>query len=92
MKRQLAILTLLASTIYGATAYTRPHEPAGRMLHGFLHHIKQALPEFPRVPFSGLLKFDNDYQPRPSLHPLEVVPPAATGYTPEELSEIYSSH
>ena len=47
-----------------------------------------------KVPFSGLLDWDgvNDYQPRPTLRPLEVVSPAAAGYSPEELSEIYRSH
>lgn len=34
----------------------------------------------------------NGYQPRPTLKPLEVVSPAAAGYTPAELSEIYPSH
>ena len=92
MKRHIAILALFAALLYGMTAYTRPHEPAGKYLHGtILPGIKNALPECPRVPFSGLLKFEDDYQPRPTLRPLEVVPANNTPYTPEELAEIYPS-
>lgn len=90
MKRHIAILALIAALIYGTAAYTRPHEPAGRALHGFINSMKQSMPESPRVPFSGLLQL-NDYQPRPTLQPLEVVSPAAAGYSPEELAEIYPS-
>ena len=89
MKRHIAILALFAALIYGMTAYTRPHEPAGRALHEALDAMPTV--ELPRVPFSGLLKLD-DYQPRPTLRPLEVVSPADAGYTPAELSEIYPSH
>lgn len=72
MKNTLALilLAITALGIYAFAAYTRPHEPAGRILHGWL----------------------NGYQPRPTLKPLEVVSPAAAGYTPAELSEIYPSH
>lgn len=72
MKNTLTIifLVLLGILTYAYAAYTRPHEPAGRILHGWL----------------------NGYQPRPTLKPLEVVSPAAAGYTPAELSEIYPSH
>ena len=89
MKRYIAILALIASLIYGAAAYTRPHEPAGRALHAFLDSCTV---EAPKLPFSGLLKWNNGYQPRPTAQPLEVVSPAAAGYTPAELSEIYPSH
>lgn len=93
MKKNIAILATLAAMIYGATAYTRPHEPAGRWIHQTaLPAIKDAMPELPRLPFSGLLKWSNDYQPRPTLQPLEVVPASATPYTPAELAEIYPSH
>lgn len=89
MKRNIAILTLIAATIYGMAAYTRPHEPAGRALHEAL----DALPtvELPHIPFSGLLDWDgvNDYEPRPTLRKLEVVPATDTPYSPEELAEIY---
>jgi hypothetical protein len=92
MKRELAILTLIAATIYGMAAYTRPQEPAGKYLHGtILPGIRAALPECPRVPFSGLLQL-NGYQHRPTGKPLEVVPATATPYSPEELAEIYSTH
>lgn len=88
MKRHIAILALIAATIYGMAAYTRPHEPAGRALHEALDAMPTV--ELPRVPFSGLLKLD-DYQPRPTLRPLEVVPATDTPYSPEELAEIYPS-
>ena len=92
MKRDIAILAMLAALIYGAAAYTRPHEPAGKYLHGtILHGIRAALPECPRVPFSGLLQL-NGYQHRPTGQPLEVVPASATPYTPAELAEIYPSY
>lgn len=57
--------------------------------------IKRATHEAIRkIPFSNLLDWDgvNDYHPRPTLQPLEVVSPAAAGYTPAELAEIYPSH
>lgn len=87
MKRHLAILALFAALTYGLAAYTRPHEPAGRALHTLLDSCTV---ELPKLPFSGLLKLD-DYQPRPTLRPLEVVPANDTPYTPEELAEIYPS-
>lgn len=89
MKRHIAILALFAALIYGMTAYTRPHEPAGRALHEALDAMPTV--ELPRVPFSGLLDWDgvNDYQPRPTLKRLEVVPATDTPYSPEELEEIY---
>lgn len=93
MKRHIAILALFAALLYGMTAYTRPHEPAGRWMHQTaIPVIKEVMPELPRLPFSGLLNWENEYQPRPTLRPLEVVSPADAGYTPEELSEIYPSH
>ena len=47
-----------------------------------------------KIPFSGLLDWDgvNDYTPRPTLRPLEVVSPAASGYTHDDLNEIYPTH
>jgi len=92
MKRHLAILALFAALLYGMTAYTRPHEPAGRWLHHTAFPaIKDTMPELPRIPFSGLLKWENEYQPRPTLKRLEVVPATETPYTPEEIAEIYPS-
>lgn len=92
MKRQLAVLALFSALIYGATAYTRPESPPGVFLHSFDAPISAACKRAVRsIPFSGLLDWDgmNDYQPRPTKRPLEVVSPAAAGYTPEELAEIY---
>ena len=89
MTRTLAILALFAALIYGAAAYTRPHEPAGRALHDLLDSCTI---ELPKLPFSGLLNWNNGYQSRPTAQPLEVVSPDAAGYSPEELSEIYPTH
>lgn len=92
MKRHIAILALLAALLYGMAAYTRPNEPAGKYLHEtILPGIRAAMPECPRVPFSGLLQL-NGYQHRPTGEQLEVVPATATPYTPEELAEIYPTH
>lgn len=92
MNRHIAILALIGALIYGTAAYTRPHEPAGRWLHQTaIPAVKEALPEFPRVPFSGLLQL-NGYQHRPTGQPLQVVPATDTPYSPAELSEIYPTH
>lgn len=91
MKRHIAILALFGALIYGTAAYTRPQEPAGRALHSLLDPIGEALPECPRVPFSGLLQL-NGYQHRPTGQPLEVVPATDTPYTAEELAEIFPTH
>ena len=94
MKTNIAILSIIAAIIYGAAAYTRPHEPAGKLLHAALDELPTV--ELPRVPFSGLLKWEeddeDDFSPRPTLRPLEVVPSSGTPYTPQELSEIYPSN
>jgi len=84
MKRHLAILALFAALTYGFAAYTRPHEPAGRALHSAL------LTWCPTIARPELEP--NEYTPRPTLRPLQVVSPAAAGYTAEELAEIYPSH
>lgn len=92
MKRAIATLTLFAALLYGMTAYTRPNEPAGKWLHGTaIPAVKEALPDCPRIPFSGLMQL-NGYQHRPTGGQLEVVPATDTPYTPEELSEIYKSY
>lgn len=83
-------LVALATLTYCVTAYTRPHEPAGRALHAALRHLPEV--DLPRIPFSGLLNWQNGYQPRPTLRPLQTVPATDTPYTPEELSEIYPTH
>jgi len=84
MKRHLAILALFAALTYGFAAYTRPHEPAGRALHSAL---RTWCPTIARPELEP-----NEYTPRPTLRPLQVVSPAAAGYTAEELAEIYPSH
>ena len=84
MKRPLAILALFAALAYGLAAYTRPHEPAGRALHSALRTWCPAIARPELEP--------NEYQPRPTLRPLQTVPATDTPYTPEELSEIYPSH
>ena len=95
MKKELASLALFAALIYGATEYTRPETAPGKALHNTIDPaLSRAIKRVQRLPFIRLLDWDgvNYYQPRPTLQRLEVVNPAATGYTPEELSEIYSSH
>ena len=82
MKRHIAILALIAATIYGAAAYTRPQEPAGRALQNFLRTWCPTLARPETQP--GLH--------RPTLRPLQAVPASATPYTPEEPAEIYPSH
>lgn len=86
MKNTPAIIGLccLAALTYGLTAYTRPHEPAGRALHSAL---RTWCPTIARPELQP-----NEYTPRPTLRPLQVVPASSTPYTPEELAEIYRSH
>lgn len=91
MKNYIALFSI-AAAIYLGAAYTRPHEPAGKWLHGTaIPAMQETLPECPRMPFSGLLQL-NGYQHRPTGQPLQVVSPAAAGYTAEELAEIYPTH
>lgn len=86
MNKHTPILGLiaLAALTYGYTAYTRPHEPAGRALHAALRTWCPAIARPELEP--------NEYTPRPTLRPLQVVPASATPYTPEELAEIYPTH
>ena len=90
MKKQIAILSIIGAIIYGTSAYTRPHEPAGRALHAAIDNLPKV--ELPRIPFSGLLRIESEYEPRPTLQTLETVPASATPYTAAELAEIYPSH
>ena len=93
MKRQLAILALFAALIYGAAAYTRPESAPGAYIHAAIDPaVSKAVKSFQRLPYVRLLNWENEYQPRPTLKRLEVVPATDTPYTPEELSEIYPSH
>lgn len=82
MLRPLAFLALFAALIYGAAAYTRPQEPAGRALQNLLRTW---------CPTLARPELKPSYH-RPSLRPLEIVPASATPYTPAELSEIYPTH
>lgn len=75
-------LCCLAALTYGYTAYTRPHEPAGRALHSALRTWCPTLAH----------PAPSEYQPRPTLRPLQTVPASETPYTPAELAEIYPSH
>lgn len=54
--------------------------------------IKEQVHRVQRLPFVNLLNWENGYQPRTTLRPLEVVSPAAAGYTPEEFAEIYPTN
>lgn len=94
MKTYLALFSI-AAALYLSAAYTRPETAPGEYLHNTIDPaVSGAVKSFQQLPFVRLLDWDgvNDYQPRPTIQPLEVVSPAAAGYTPEELSEIYPSH
>lgn len=84
MKMSILCLLALGVFTYGFAAYTRPEEPAGRVLHRVL---RVYCPELARPELEG-----NEFSPRPTLRGLEVVPATATPYSPEELSEIYPTH
>ena len=89
MKTYLAIASIAAALYMGA-AYTRPHEPAGKYLHAFLAEHCPCLTTEP-LPAHGALA-PHTVTPEQARQPLEVVSPAAAGYTAEELSEIYPTH
>lgn len=86
MNKHTPILGLLAlaTLTYCVTAYTRPHEPAGRALQNALRTWCPTLARPELQP--------NEYTPRPTLRPLQVVPATCTPYTPEELAEIFPTH
>ncbi len=93
MKRPLAILALFAALIYGFAAYTRPETAPGQYLHNTIDPaVSKSVRYVQRLPFVRLLNWENEYQPRPTLRPLQVVPASATPYTPEELAEIYPTY
>ena len=73
------------STVSGSAADKWVQETATPAVQRTIHRVQ-------RLPFINLLNWDNGYQPRPTAQPLQVVSPAAAGYTPEELSEIYNTH
>ena len=93
MKRNLAILALIAATLYGMAAYTRPETAPGQYLHNTIDPaLSKSVRYVQKLPYVRLLNWENDYHPRPTLRPLQAVPATATPYTPEELAEIYPSH
>lgn len=81
---KLLALASICAALYGAAAYTRPHEPAGRALQAALRTWCPALARPELEP--------NEYTPRPTTQPLQTVSPQRAGYTPAELSEIYPTH
>jgi hypothetical protein len=98
MKNALTLTALLLACAAGAFSQliTTPGTKTGHWFEAeACPAIRQtARDAIRRIPFSGLLDWDgvNDYTPRPSILPLEVVSPSAAGYTPAEISEIYPSH
>lgn len=87
MKKPLAILATLAAIIYGAAAYTRPHEPAGRWLHSHLHgHV---LPG--ELPATGGLQAAPIQRDPATETKLEIHSLRSAGYTLEECCEIYNA-
>jgi hypothetical protein len=94
MKTYLALASM-AAALYLSAAYTRPETAPGQYLHNTIDPaVSKAVRYVQRLPYVRLLDWDgvNDYQPRPTIQPLEVVSPASAGYTPEELAEIYPTH
>ena len=89
MKTYLAIASI-AAALYLSAAYTRPHEPAGKILHAFLAEHCPCLTTEP-LPASGALA-PHTVTPEQVSQPLQVVSPAAAGYTAAELAEIYPTH
>lgn len=95
MKNHLAVLLCCAAILFIKLIET-PGTATGRWfdIKGYpalKHTTREAIR---KIPFSNLLDWDgvNDYHPRPTLRPLQVVSPAAAGYTPEELAEIYPTY
>lgn len=92
MKTYLVLFSI-AAAIYLGAAYTRPETLPGKHLHNTIDPaVSVAVKSFKQLPFVRLLNWENEYTPRPTLRPLQVVPATATPYTPEELSEIYPTH
>ena len=95
MKNALPITGLICLSIAGLffKSITTPGTETGRWFETkALPAMETKVRDVQRLPFINLLNWQNEYQPRPTLRPLEVVPASATPYTPEELSEIYPSH
>ena len=98
MKNALAITFLILACSAGifVKLISTPGTETGRWFDeeacpAIKHTSREAIR---KIPFIGLLDWDgvNDYQPRPTLRPLGVVPATATPYTAEELAEIYPTH
>ena len=92
MKTHLALFSI-AAALYLSAAYTRPETLPGQHLHNTIDPaVSGAVKSFQQLPFVRLLNWENEYQPRPTLRPLKVVPASGTPYTPEELAEIYPTY
>jgi hypothetical protein len=92
MKTHLA-LSSIAAALYLSAAYTRPETLPGQHLHNAIDTaVSKGIRYVQRLPYVRLLNWENEYQPRPTLRPLKVVPATDTPYTPEELAEIYPTY
>ena len=92
MKNHLAVLLCCASILFIKLIETPGTAADQWMQHTAIPAAQRTIHRVQRLPFVNLLNWENGYQPRPTTRPLQVVSPTATGYTPEELSEIYPSH
>ena len=95
MKNALPIagLILACAAGIGFKLISTPGTAADQwMQHTAIPAAQRTIHRVQRLPFINLLNWENGYQPRPTARHLQVVPPAAAGYTPEELAEIYPSH
>jgi hypothetical protein len=95
MKNALPIITLLLAC--GAGVFIKLASTPGTAADLWLQQtaapaVKRTICRVQRLPFVNLLDWDNGYQPRPVAQPLQVVSPAAAGYTAEDLAEIYPTH
>lgn len=97
MQNTLPILALsicAASGIF-VKLITTPDTETGRWFENeAVPALREQVRKAQKLPFVNLLDWEgqNDYRPRPTLRPLEVVSPAAAGYTPDDLNEIYPTH
>jgi hypothetical protein len=95
MKNALPITLLIVSC--GAGIFVKLITTPGTDADTWMQHtatpaVQRTIHRVQRLPFINLLNWDNGYQPRPVAQPLQVVSPAAAGYTAEDLAEIYPTH
>ena len=97
MQNALPIATIIAAVAAGIFM-KGISTPGSAMSDWFDNEAVPAMQDkvraFQRLPYVRLLDWEdqNSYHPRPTLRQLEVVSPAAAGYSPEELSEIFPTH